>query len=126
TKFISFLGYQNVVEPKGSVQTSTRNSDVVGTPTLREYGHEDFSDEDYHIVAFVNDGQYKTDIYLDGCKQHYASFGYSTIDHFRRRGKIDIGGEINSIRIGSRDSSGTDSFSAFWLKRIILKSTVYD
>lgn len=48
------------------------------------------------------------------------------ITDFAKRGKSNFGGTFNSIRIGSRDTNGTDIYSPVGFKRLIMKNTVYD
>lgn len=92
---------------------------------LRDYGQYVTAQNEWVLLGFAIDGRCKVDIYVNGLKQYYGSFNYSTLAHYLKRGTMNYG-TINSVRIGMQNLSGTDSFYPLAGKRLVMKNTVYD
>lgn len=121
SRFLAFAVYDTIAD---SACVTFR--DDAGR-NLKEIGQDVTNDDQWHALAFVLDARCKVDIYIDGKKQFYENDGYTAgITDFAKRGKSNFGGTFNSIRIGSRDTNGTDLFYPVSFKEMILKNTVYD
>lgn len=123
TRFLALAG-SSFLAPETIVSANVAFAN--GSPTLLELGQDTTNDDEYHIYTFVIDGRSKVDIYIDGKKQWYKNQLYVALSDYEKRGKLTWGTAINSIRIASRDSSGTDVFRAIGLKEIMCKNNVYD
>lgn len=98
---------------------------ISGQSTLRQVGQQSGGDNQWHLIAWVPDGRCKTDIYVDGMKQYYQDFNYTTAAEIATRGRINYG-TVNSIKIGRQDLSSTDTYTPLQFKRITMYSTVFD
>lgn len=114
----------NLTDPNASLAPSHQFK-VSGQNNLRQVGQTYCADDQWHLVAFVVDGRCKVDIYVDGLKQYYQDFNYTTAAHIETRGRMNYG-TVNAIRIGSVDLSGTDAVTPLQFKRLTMYSNVFD
>lgn len=88
------------------------------------HGQDRCDDGNYHVVAFVTDGQSKHDIYVDGKLQYLDRNSIATLGKYQQIGDCSANiATINSIRIGSRDST-SDEFTPLGFKEIVAWSEV--
>lgn len=114
----------NLVDTNTGVSTPSFVHKIPASTTLRDYGQYAPGLNEWVLLGFVTDGRCRTDIFVNGAKQHYQHFGYSTLTHYQKRGTLNYG-TISSVRIGMQNLS-SDAFYPLSGRRLMMKNTVYD
>lgn len=97
---------------------------IPASATLRDHGQYVVGLNEWVLLGGVVDGRCRADLFINGAKQHYQHFGYSTLAHYQKRGTLSYG-TISSVRIGMQNLS-SDAWYPLSGKRLMMKSTVYD